>query len=61
MSMCNYHIAANSLYGLWGIELSNSKKVIYPKYWSQGWIMILMQFFVRILNLVVLVLDVIRT
>ena len=36
MSMCNYHIAANSLYGLWGIELSNSKKVIYPKYWSQG-------------------------
>ena len=36
MSMCNYHIAANSLYGLWGIELSNTKKVIYPKYWSQG-------------------------
>jgi len=36
MSMCNYHIAANSVYGLWGIELSNTKKVIYPKYWSQG-------------------------
>jgi len=36
MSMCDYHIAANSLYGLWGIELSNTKKVIYPKYWMQG-------------------------
>ena len=36
MSMCNYHIAANSLYGFWGINLSDSKKIIYPKYWSQG-------------------------
>ena len=36
MSMCNYHIAANSLYGFWGINLSDSKKIVYPKYWSQG-------------------------
>jgi hypothetical protein len=36
MSMCDYHIAANSSFGMWGVELSNSKKVIYPKYWMQG-------------------------
>ena len=36
MSMCDYHIMANSVYGLWGVHLSNSKRVVYPKYWSQG-------------------------
>lgn len=36
MTMCNYHIMANSLYGAWGAKLSNSKKVIYPMYWMQG-------------------------
>ena len=36
MSMCDYHVMANSTFGLWGVELSNSKKVIYPKYWMQG-------------------------
>ena len=34
--MCDYHIMANSVYGLWGVHLSNSKRVVYPKYWSQG-------------------------
>lgn len=36
MMMCDYHIMANSTFGMWGVELSNSKKVIYPKYWMQG-------------------------
>lgn len=36
MTMCDYHIMANSLYGFWGVALSNSKKIIYPKYWAQG-------------------------
>ena len=36
MSMCNYHIMANSTFGMWGVELSQTKKVIYPKYWMQG-------------------------
>lgn len=36
MSMCDYHIASNSSYGMWGIALSNTKSVVYPKYWLQG-------------------------
>lgn len=36
MSMCDYHIMANSTYSMWATELSNSNKVIYPKYWMQG-------------------------
>lgn len=36
MTMCDYHILSNSTYGFWGAELSNSKKIIYPKYWMQG-------------------------
>lgn len=36
MTMCDYHIMANSSFGMWGVELSNTKKVIYPKYWMQG-------------------------
>jgi hypothetical protein len=36
MSMCDYHIMANSTFSMWGVELSNTKKVIYPKYWMQG-------------------------
>ena len=36
MTMCDYHIMANSTFSMWGVELSNSKKVIYPKYWMQG-------------------------
>ena len=36
MHLCDYHIMANSTYGLWGVEMSNSKKVVYPKYWMQG-------------------------
>lgn len=36
MSMCDYHIMANSTFGMWGVELSNTKKAIYPKYWMQG-------------------------
>lgn len=36
MTMCDYHIMANSSFGMWGVELSNTKKAIYPKYWMQG-------------------------
>jgi|694.fasta_scaffold39420_9 hypothetical protein len=36
MTMCDYHISANSTFGMWGTTLSNSKKVIYPKYWMHG-------------------------
>jgi hypothetical protein len=36
MSMCNYHIMANSTFGMWATELSATKKVIYPKYWMHG-------------------------
>ena len=33
MSMCEYHIMANSTYSWWGAWLSNSKNVIAPKLW----------------------------
>ena len=36
MTMCDYHIMANSTFSMWGVQLSNTKKVIYPKYWMQG-------------------------
>ena len=36
MHMCDYHILANSSFSVWGVELSNTKKVVYPKYWMQG-------------------------
>lgn len=36
MSMCDYHVVSNSTYGFWSSELSNTNKVVYPKYWMQG-------------------------
>ena len=36
MTMCDYHINANSSFSWWGSWLSNSKKVIAPKKWFAG-------------------------
>lgn len=36
MTMCDYVIMANSTFSMWGAELGNPKKVIYPMYWIQG-------------------------
>lgn len=37
MTLCDYHVISNSVYGFWGAELSGkSKQAIYPKYWMQG-------------------------
>lgn len=33
MSMCDYHVIANSSFSWWGAWLSNSKKIIAPKLW----------------------------
>jgi hypothetical protein len=33
MTMCDYHIVANSSFSWWGAWLSNSKRVIAPKNW----------------------------
>jgi hypothetical protein len=33
MTMCNYHIIANSSFSWWGAWLSNSKQVIAPSKW----------------------------
>ena len=36
MTLCDYHIIANSSYSWWGAWLSDSKKVIAPKKWFSG-------------------------
>jgi hypothetical protein len=36
MSMCNYHIIANSSYSWWGAWLAKSEKIIAPKIWFGG-------------------------
>ena len=33
MTLCNYHIIANSSYSWWGAWLGNSNKIIAPKNW----------------------------
>lgn len=33
MTMCNYHVIANSSFSWWGAWLSDSKKIIAPKQW----------------------------
>lgn len=33
MSLCNFHIIANSSYSWWGSWLANSEKTVAPKYW----------------------------
>jgi hypothetical protein len=36
MSMCNYHIIANSSFSWWGAWLASSQKIIAPKNWFDG-------------------------
>jgi hypothetical protein len=36
MSMCNYHIIANSSFSWWGAWLSSNQKIIAPKKWFGG-------------------------
>ena len=36
MSLCKYHIIANSSYSWWGAWLANSEKVIAPRNWFGG-------------------------
>lgn len=36
MSMCDYHIIANSSYSWWGAWLAKSKKIVAPKEWFGG-------------------------
>jgi len=36
MSLCSYHIIANSSYSWWGSWLANSQKTIAPKNWFSG-------------------------
>lgn len=33
MTMCKNHILSNSTFGLWGLMLSSTERVVYPKYW----------------------------
>jgi hypothetical protein len=36
MSLCDYHIIANSSFSWWGSWLANSKQTIAPKKWFAG-------------------------
>jgi hypothetical protein len=36
MSLCDYHIIANSSFSWWGSWLSKSKQTIAPKRWFAG-------------------------